>query len=92
MAGLNSRPHAFKDTLGAVQFALIETRLEQLHLRTLSLGDHSELKANLFAGYQTTYQIAVQQQLLGLILSLVLIPSRPGRLEVLHHDRIIGLQ
>ena len=56
MASRDGCPHAFKDTLGAVQPALIETRLEQLHLRTLSLGDHSELKANLFAGYQTTYQ------------------------------------
>ena len=57
MASRDGCPHAFKDTLGAVQLALIETRFKQLHLRTLCLGDHGKLKANLFAACTSAVHI-----------------------------------
>ena len=63
MAGLNGRPHGFKDALRAVQFAFVERCFEQLDFRITRLCDHSKLQPQLFAGHHFADQIGVQQQL-----------------------------
>ena len=92
MAGLNDRPHSFEDAFRAVQFAFIEWGFEQLHLRIASLRDHSKLQPQLFAGHHFADQISVQQQLVRLIFSLLLVPCRSGRLEISNNHRVVCFQ
>ena len=92
MARLNRGPDVLKDQLRAIQLALVEARFEQLDLWRLGLRQHNKLQANLLPRHELANKIAVEQKLLGLLVGLGFSPCRPGRFEVLYHDRIVGLQ
>jgi hypothetical protein len=61
MAGLNGRPHGFKEALRAVQLAFVERSFEQLDFGITRLCKHSKLQPQLFAGHHLADQIGVQQ-------------------------------
>ena len=76
MAGLNRRPHCVEDSLRAVQFALLKAGLQQLNFRVASLCDHGKLQSHWFVRDHLTDEVRIQQQLIGLLVSLSGVPER----------------
>ena len=76
MASLNGRPHVVKDSLRAVQFALLKAGFQQLNFGVASLCDHGKLQSHRFVRDHLTDQVSIQQQLIGLLVSLSGVPER----------------
>ena len=75
MASLDGRPHGVKDSLRAVQFALLKAGFQQLNLGVTSLCDHSKLQSQCLAGNDLTHQVCVKQQLVRLFIGLSRVPE-----------------
>lgn len=60
---LNGRPDGVKDSLRAVQFALLKAGFQQLDFGIACLRHHGKLKSQLLAGDDLPDQVGVQQQL-----------------------------
>ncbi len=75
MASLNGRPHGVKDSLRAVQFALLKAGFQQLNFGVASFCDHSKLQSDWFVRDDLTDQVGIQQQLVSLFIGLSWIPE-----------------
>ncbi len=75
MTGLDGRPDVFEGVLGMLQTAFVEGRFELLHLGCLSLGENRKAKFQLLSRQEPSNEFSVEDELLGALIGLVLVPD-----------------